>query len=144
MLKLSNCEQVKHAIPNHANGTRTVNGPKAWLKASRALRSIFGCCRLAASAGISHEPAARILGRPKKLRQHVGLVHRWGVQSCVAQVQVIVHIERNTSFFQPSPPPIFRARFKHTNMSLAPPFTEETARAKVKKAQDLWNAQYED
>lgn len=26
-------------------------------------------------------------------------------------------------------------------MSLAPPFTEETARAKVKKAQDLWNAQ---
>jgi hypothetical protein len=28
------------------------------------------------------------------------------------------------------------------NMSLAPPFTEETARAKVKKAQDLWNDQY--
>ena len=27
-------------------------------------------------------------------------------------------------------------------MSLSPPFTEETAQAKVKKAQDLWNAQY--
>lgn len=26
-------------------------------------------------------------------------------------------------------------------MSLSPPFTEESARAKVKKAQDLWNAQ---
>ncbi|KAF1962726.1 DUF1348-domain-containing protein [Byssothecium circinans] len=26
-------------------------------------------------------------------------------------------------------------------MSLAPPFTEESARAKVKKAQDLWNTQ---
>ncbi|KAF1820791.1 DUF1348-domain-containing protein [Dissoconium aciculare CBS 342.82] len=26
-------------------------------------------------------------------------------------------------------------------MSLVPPFTEETARAKVKKAQDLWNSQ---
>ncbi|KAK3063242.1 hypothetical protein LTS18_001983 [Coniosporium uncinatum] len=27
-------------------------------------------------------------------------------------------------------------------MSLAPPFTEETARAKVKKAQDLWNTMH--
>jgi hypothetical protein len=27
------------------------------------------------------------------------------------------------------------------NMSLAPPFTQETAHAKVKKAQDLWNTQ---
>lgn len=27
-------------------------------------------------------------------------------------------------------------------MSLAPPFTHETAHAKVKKAQDLWNTQY--
>lgn len=27
-------------------------------------------------------------------------------------------------------------------MSLAPPFTRETAQAKVKKAQDLWNTQY--
>lgn len=28
-------------------------------------------------------------------------------------------------------------------MSLAPPFTKESAHAKVKKAQDLWNGQYE-
>lgn len=27
-------------------------------------------------------------------------------------------------------------------MSLAPPFTHETANLKVKKAQDLWNTQY--
>jgi len=27
-------------------------------------------------------------------------------------------------------------------MSLAPPFTHETAKAKVKKAQDLWNTQF--
>lgn len=30
----------------------------------------------------------------------------------------------------------------HVTMSLAPPFTEETAKAKVKKAQNLWNTQY--
>ena len=30
---------------------------------------------------------------------------------------------------------------KIPNMSLAPPFTEEAAHAKVKKAQDLWNTQ---
>jgi hypothetical protein len=37
--------------------------------------------------------------------------------------------------------PPYPASFAVT-MSLTPPFTEETARAKVKKAQDLWNDQY--
>lgn len=32
-------------------------------------------------------------------------------------------------------------RFSDSTMSLAPPFTKESAHAKVKKAQDLWNGQ---
>jgi len=31
--------------------------------------------------------------------------------------------------------------FDDSTMSLAPPFTQESAHAKVKKAQDLWNDQ---
>jgi hypothetical protein len=46
--------------------------------------------------------------------------------------------EVNSTF----PDPANLDPFNHIKMSLAPPFTAETAHAKVKKAQDLWNTRY--